>query len=535
MSKILVKRSCIKLNNYELGDCKHIENTFSVYDRIRFTSFLKGIQYDDEKKVLYLPRGIDIEWLERIVGDLAIMDDKVDPYDTISPSAMKYGPRDERQEKALRFLIGPENFRRSQLSVNLNTGVGKSYCSIAACICLQYRAIIITRSKEVLRQWKNYILEYTNIKPNEIYMIEGSPGMNRALTRSDISKFKFLLVTHGTLKSFGDNNGWDKVEEFFKKIRVGIKIYDEAHLNFDNMCSIDYHSNTFKTFYVTATPARSSEEEDRIFQYYFKNVPSIDLFDEDIDPHTNYLAIRFNSKPDALEISECASGQYKFNKNIYTNYLVKKDNYYKILTILLDMVKNRIGKTLVYIGTNNAIQITYDYIMDNFPEWRGYVGIYSSLVPNNMKEDQLNRKLILSTTHSCGEAMDIKGLETTIVLAEPFKSEVLARQTLGRTRANNTQYIEVVDEGFEVIRRFYYYKQETYRKYALSCSELKLKQDDLDNIYNSIMYKRKEYEDFYLFNHLPWINEESKMMIPAVIIEPNKPAVIINNIYKKEK
>ena len=96
------------------------------------------------------------------------------------------------------------------------------------------------------------------------------------------------------------------------------------------------------------------------------------------------------------------------------------------------------GKHLFYIGTNEAILYIRDWIYQNFPELVGQVGIYTSIIPPQYKQEQLNRKIILSTTKSAGAAMDIKGLAEVVNLAEPFKSRVLAQQTLGRTRSDNT-------------------------------------------------------------------------------------------------
>ena len=50
-------------------------------------------------------------------------------------------------------------------------------------------------------------------------------------------------------------------------------------------------------------------------------------------------------------------------------------------------------------------------------------------------------QLYLSTTKSAGLGEHIEHLKMTIVLAEPFKSNVIAQQTLGRTRDKNTVYI----------------------------------------------------------------------------------------------
>ena len=80
--------------------------------------------------------------------------------------------------------------------------------------------------------------------------------------------------------------------------------------------------------------------------------------------------------------------------------------------------------------------------------------------------EEKTKRLILSTTKSAGLGEHIEGLKMTIVLAEPFKSEIIARQTLGRTRDDNTYYIELVDLGFRQITKFYNYKLHVYNKYA---------------------------------------------------------------------
>jgi hypothetical protein len=87
------------------------------------------------------------------------------------------------------------------------------------------------------------------------------------------------------------------------------------------------------------------------------------------------------------------------------------------------------GKVLIYIGTNDAIAKVYNHIMSEFDFLDGHVGIYTGITDPSIKEQQLTKKYILSTTKSCGAAQDIRDLAVTIVLAEPFKSPVLARQT----------------------------------------------------------------------------------------------------------
>ncbi len=491
MNKIDIKHTSIVINNYELGDSKKLENTFSVYDNLYHTRFFKGIEFIPEEQKVIIPRGIDTFWVEKLFNEYAVVDHQCDPYDKIDDVLIKYLPRDDKQKEALAFMIGVGNYKnnkyKSQLSVNLNTGVGKTYCAIAKAAYDRVRSITITYSVNWIKQWRDFILEYTDIKPREICILEGSSSIKRLL-KKDISQYKFILATHGTLKSYGDTNGWNKITELFKYMKVGLKFYDECHLNFDNMCKLDFYTNTKQTIYVSATPARSDRDENIIFQYYFKNVPSIELFNEEDDPRTHYIALRYNSNPTPMNISQCKN-QYGLDRNKYTNYVVQQENFYKILRVVIDLAMKNNGKNIFYIGTISAIDIVYEWIMENYPELYNNVGIYNSSVQTD-KELQLEKKIILTTTKSCGTAMDIKGLKMTVILAEPFKSEVLSRQTLGRTRDRDTFYLEIVDEGFAYTKRYYYQKKDIFLKYAIKCTEIDLRGSKLDQQVNIIMSNR---------------------------------------------
>ena len=97
-----------------------------------------------------------------------------------------------------------------------------------------------------------------------------------------------------------------------------------------------------------------------------------------------------------------------------------------------------------------------------------------------LKMKERNKKILLSTTKSAGLGEHIEGLKMTIVLAEPFKSEVLARQSLGRTRDKDTVYIELVDMAFQYIKKFYYAKLPVFNKYALSTEDIFIDQYELN-------------------------------------------------------
>lgn len=501
MNKIVIYRTHIEINDYNLGDCPQIERTFSIYDMTYHKLFPKGMLYDEERKILMLPRGIDIGFIERLFQVEPVIDSSMDPVGDIGQVMLKYKPRDEIQQEAIRFMLSIDKYSRNKnhtmLSVNLNTGKGKTYCAIATASYLGFRSAVITDSIGWLEQWRKFFVEYTDIKDDEIYLISGAPSLMKLFNR-DINKYKVILSTHSTLKSIGDSQGWDKISEFFKYCQIGIKFFDEAHLNFDNMFQIDCYTNTFITYYLTATPGRSDRNENTIYGYYFKNVPSIDLYDSENDPHTKYAAIKFNSNPSPVEASECKNN-YGLNRIKYTDYLVHNDNFHSLLYILVDMALKKPGKHLFYIGTNDAILYVRDWIYENFPELVGQIGVYTSITPSDKKKDELEKKIILSTTKSAGAAMDIKGLAETVNLAEPFKSRVLAQQTFGRTRNENTLYKDIVDTGFYYTKKFYEHKKPVFSKYATECVEINMKKDDIESRCEKIKESRKGLINAFTF------------------------------------
>ena len=505
MNKIMVYRTHVEINDYTMGDCPPLEKQFSIWDMTYHKRFPKGMIYDEERRVLMLPRGMDIGYIENLMHVEPVIDHEIDPAGDIGPIMLKYKPRDEVQKEAIRFMLSMDKYkyneRYSMLSVNLNTGKGKTYCAIATTAYLGLRPIVITDSVGWLEQWKKFFIEYTDISEDQIYLISGAPSLMKLFNR-DIRKYKIILSTHSTLKSIGDTQGWNKIREFFIHCQIGIKFFDEAHLNFDNMFQIDCYSNTVITYYLTATPGRSDQSENIIFNYYFKNVPSIDLFNEEEDPHTKYAAIRFNSCPTPVEASNCKNN-YGLNRIAYTDYLVRNENFHKLLIILVDMALKKPGKHLFYVGTNDAILYVKKLIYESFPELIGYVGVYTSITPADKKKDALNKKIILSTTKSAGAAMDIPGLVETVNLAEPFKSRVLAQQTFGRTRAKNTLYKDVVDNGFFYTKRFYEYKKPVFKKYATDCVEINLKNDELAQRAEKVLKDREGCIPAIVYDDIP--------------------------------
>ena len=488
--KMVITNSAIIINNYNLGECATLERNFKIWDPLYHRYNIIGMYYDQVNKRLYLPRGSDIFYIKRklysVYGEENVSSTflRNHRFQYTTKIMMKKMPRNDRQYEALQFMLCKDkysiNSNKTQFSVNLNTGVGKTYCAVGTLSYLGIKTIIITSQSGILRQWKEKILEYTTLDSSEIVQLEGSSSLNRIIAgKSTIADKSVYLVTHSTLLSFANSNGWENVGKLFEVLGIGIKIYDEAHQNFTNTCMIDFFSNVWRTYYLTATPIRSNKDENKVYQIYIKNIPSIVLFDGDQDPHTKYISIKYNSNPRPMDLVKMR-GPYGLNHNAYIDYLTKNQRFWIMFDYIFALVYKSGGRALFYIGTNAAILKARDRILFNYPELIDDVGIYTSISED--KAYERSKKYILSTTKSAGAGEDIPYLKYSVVMAEPFKSEVLTRQTFGRTRDRDTVYLELVDVGFKQLVAYYNYKKPIFAKYATSCKNMNVDNSKLNEL-----------------------------------------------------
>ena len=495
--RIKVSNTAIIIDNYTLGECQPLERMFSKYDPITHKFNLEAVYYDKDNKRLYIPGGADLYKIKKYLNEIYYTKLNHTAFGNTAPIKMKYGPRDNEQIEALSFMCDINQYSdlqgSAQKMLSLTTGKGKTYCSIATIGFYQIKSIIITDSNTLLSQWKDNILEYTNLTENDVFSINGSDVCNMIISgkSNKANNASIYLCSHGTLRSFGNRYGWDKLSELFEYLRIGMKFFDEAHLTFDNMLMIDYFTNVWRTYYVTATPARSDNRENQIFQISIKNVPMIDLFNKDKDPHTSYVCIKWNSNPSAKDISFCKHRVYKFDRIKYVSYLIRKPEFYDMLRVAMDLVLKCKGRVLMYIATNEGVLAVYKWIGVNYPELLGDVGIFTSLVDKDEKlYNKSSKKLLLSTSKSAGVGQHIEGLKMTMVIAEPYKSKVLAQQSLGRTRDNDSMYIEFLDMGFKYTMKYYYDKLPTFKKYAKDVSDMVIDKYELQKRSQNIIDKR---------------------------------------------
>lgn len=447
-----VNNTSIKIHPYEMGEYPSLEKSLSLFDKLTF-SLTTAYHYNEDNKVLTIPRGISIAKLESTFGVYANINKISDSY-TRSIVKLNSPPRDEKQMEAIDFLLSNGNYKNlsshSRLLLELDTGVGKTYCTIAAMCAMKIKGAVILNSLDLINQWKDRIMEYSNIVEGEIFIVKGLPTIKKILN-GKTEKHKVYLISHATIRSYASSNGWEAVTDVFQKMNIGIKVYDEAHKELINTIFIDMFTNTKKTIYLTATAGRSDVFENKLYGRIYGSVPSLSIKRKKEEAYLTSIIIKYDSKPNIMDRQNMVSMK-GLNSNLYLEYEVFGKGrllfYRSIFTILETIKTKEDGQIAILAGRKNAVKDIIGFIEKNFPEYRGDIGEFTSDIKGAEKEKQKSKKIIVTTFKSFGTGMDLKKLRY-LIMCEPYSSKITLHQTTGRLRdiGGNLYYFELVDIG----------------------------------------------------------------------------------------
>lgn len=478
---IILRNTSIVVPEYELGDCEKLELSLSVWDDISFKLIPTGYYWDEENKVLYLPRGLDVSYVAYLLDRKTVVDYVSDPAPP-NRIGLRIEPKDDLQRKSLSYLIGVGEFAkykgRSQLSLNLTTGSGKTYCAVASVAIKKKTPLIMTHNNNIKNQWRKSFETFTDVSSRDICDLKGSSYIDKIINDpKKKSQYKVYLVNRQTLVSYAKKNGWESLSKVMHELGIGVKVFDEAHLTFHANLMIDFFTNTEATYYLTATMDRSDHKESKIFGLVFKNVPIYGEESRKVQPkHINYVSAFFHSKP-SYNTKATVYGRMGLDINKYATYLVDNDNFLTAIEELIDKLREiRTGRILVMTSSINSTFKMQAELKEMFPDLK--IGVYNSEVPDEEKLYYLDNSDIIATTpKSLGTGTDIPGLKI-VINTEPYASGVTADQVAGRLRYDGDKtkslYVEMVDRAFPDALKRHKKRLKVFEKKCAAILELEL-------------------------------------------------------------
>lgn len=477
MHKIQVFHTSIHIHDYKLGDREDLERMLSLWNPSKFRLEPVGFAYDEETKTLRIPRGIDIYYLEKTFqcpAEFIYTPDKSEKASII----LKAPPRDDIQRESIAFLLGENKFmytkKYSQLLLNLDPGVGKTYITTAAITFMREKSIILTHSDKIKYQWYETFMDMTDLSDNGICDISGSKMIDKLLSDKN-PKFKVYLVNHQTIRSYAKKNGWESIHELFKHLKIGIKVFDEAHLSFESIIQTDLYTNVKKTIYLTATFERSDYVENVLFKKCTRNIVRYGSEVRDKKrKHIVYIGVTYNSKP-PLDVQASMSTIHGFSGTRYADYCMCTQKFFDTLGYVLDAFTKKEGKIMILSSKIESCSIIKEFVEKRYPNKT--VSEYHSKKSDDDKERALGCDIIASTSKSAGTGVDIPGLRT-LIMTESYSSKVIAEQVSGRLREYSpklcTYYIEFVDTGFRRVENMYKSRLSIFKKKCVEMNSINM-------------------------------------------------------------
>lgn len=434
----------IEVYPYSKNDLPALEDMYTATDKFTGNEFACGYMIEEGK--LYLPRGTQVSKIEGMCRAEANYVTESDPFDEMDRRHHSlFDPRDELQEESVEFLCGREH----QLGLNLATGRGKTFVVAYASTKLGIKTLIITPNEGLKQQWISTYFKMFEYRAQQLMNIAGGAIMD-GIMNEDIRPAEVYFVNHATLRNYMTEHGGYALHKFFKKLNVGIKVYDESHMEFANILMIDFFSNTDRTWYLTATFDRSDKTESACFKRAFNSVITYGEMESKLTmrKHVIYHVVNINSRITPAQrakvigyagMTGASYGRYAFMTDV-------NQTAYRTILMLLEKVKNVEGKTLIFIPLIAAVdEVTKKLKKD----WKyGEIGAYHSKMSLDEKEASLKKDIIVTTIKSCGTGRDIPGLRN-VICCEPIASKVLAEQLIGRLRPyapdKDTYFFDVCD------------------------------------------------------------------------------------------
>ena len=459
---------------------KILTRLLSVWDQVYHKYVMPIYFYDEEKEIFYVPGGYSIEKLRNAFYEAnesfeledVVEETRIKPR-TMHKVSMSYPPRDELQKAAIKFLSNKMEYAKfaNQKLLSLKTGEGKTYCAINYCVNNKVIPMIFVDQDKLANQWIDAIKQFTNCTDDNIYYISGQSSIISLLKKKkkDIKDYKFFIAIHRTVSNYMEKN-FDNMNALMEHLGIGVKIFDEAHVEMMSMFNID-EATDVNSIYLTATPSRSNPKENGMYKNAIKEIKvfSTDkgLFKQ--APYLNILLAMTNSNPKTNDTVKF-NNKYGFNLNGYSAFMEKEGNYDFFLSKITRLInfanKNGKRKIAIILHTLSMVSKVNSSLTNQYPELK--INRFDSTIKAGREEILTDSDIIITTDMTFNKGIDIKGLEVVINLV-PVGSATKNEQMIGRLREipdKEVWFFDIIDVGVPEMPGILNKKKGVYTKRA---------------------------------------------------------------------
>lgn len=452
-----------------------------------------GFLYDSDTDILYLHKGVDLNYLKRLLVNVEFVNE---PYHEYREMNFEYeeviAPRDNDQVDVINFIAGlnqhSNNVNESQLFLVKKPGFGKTYCSGVGLCKHRTKTLIIMHRDSLRKQWLNSLYNMSGLTSREVHEIASSEELLCIANNEHDFDYDVYLMTHATFRAgIKRIPKMEMVMNITKNLGIGMKIIDEAHLEFRDTLLMDFCFNVKRNIYLTATDGRSSKDENSIFRHVFANAlyykPSTFLTDNLPKKWVEYISVAINSHCNPNIYRYRVAGGRGMNNASYGKWVIAYDKKKTHFNCCKDILK------VIYENDPHAKVLLFMPLIDLCEECAYFLKMelgkddsfqydldIRTINSKNSKKDNEYAKrsdVIVTTIASCGTGTDIPGI-TSIISCSPFVSKITAEQVFGRIRycGKTCQYYDIYDTSVQLDVFWYKSRSKKLKHLALNTSSL---------------------------------------------------------------
>jgi superfamily II DNA or RNA helicase len=233
-------------------------------------------------------------------------------------------PRNDLQRRAINTLKGSR-----ACILQLSPGTGKTVITICAIAELKLKTLVLVHLDSLVEQWKNRLLEFTNLKEDDISRLR-----SKTFTE-DLAK-PVIISTAQTFVSLLKRQR-ETFLDALNESKLGIFVSDECHTTSGaptfSDCSIFVPA--VYTYGLSATPKRSDGNLD-IIEYHLGKIVASDDSDGIMDARVTVIVMDY--EVDTRKRYKYLYWAGKFQRARYLNLIKKSDQFQACIKRLLNKV-----------------------------------------------------------------------------------------------------------------------------------------------------------------------------------------------------
>lgn len=458
-----------------------------------------GYMYDKDTDILYLHKGVDLNYIQRLLLDVEFISE---PYHEYREMGFEYeeiiAPRNNEQIDVINFIAGlnqhSNNIDARQIFLVKNPGFGKTFCSGVGLCKFKAKTLIIMHRDSLRQQWLNSLYNMSGLSSHEVHEIRDSEELYQIAHNQHDFDYDVYLMTHATFRAgLRRINNLKDAGNITKNLGIGLKIIDEAHLEFRDTLLMDAVFNVKRNLYLTATDGRSSRDENSIFRHVFANAvyykPSTLLTNDTPKKWVEYITVSVDTKCNPNIYRYRVNGGRGMNPASYGKWVIaydKKQTHFKCCRDILKIIyaNDPHAKVLLFmplielcsecayfLSKNLNYDETFDYDLD----------IRTINSHNSKSDNEYNKRadVIVTTIASCGTGTDIPGI-TDIISCSPFVSKITAEQVFGRIRycGKVCHYYDIYDTSVQMDKFWIHSRSKKLKQLALNVKHMAWSMDE---------------------------------------------------------